>query len=72
MSGGCWLFSNEFHLIQGLYKKARAGKIANFTAISAPYEEPREPDLVLETSLLSVEDSTRALVERIRKWAMTS
>jgi adenylylsulfate kinase len=34
---------------KGLYRKARAGEIANFTGISAPYEEPLDPDLTLDT-----------------------
>ena len=34
---------------KGLYRKARAGRIANFTGVSAPYEVPREPDLVIPT-----------------------
>lgn len=35
--------------IKGLYRKARAGEIAEFTGISSPYEEPSNPDLVLDT-----------------------
>lgn len=38
---------------KGLYKKARAGIIKNFTGVDAPYEEPREPELRLDTSKLS-------------------
>ena len=34
---------------KGLYRKARAGKIADFTGVSAPYEEPEAPDLVIPT-----------------------
>lgn len=36
---------------KGLYKKARAGEIPNFTGISAPYEEPQNPELVVDTSV---------------------
>ena len=35
--------------VKGLYKKARAGLIKNYTGISSPYEEPVDADLVLET-----------------------
>jgi len=35
---------------KGLYKKARAGEIKEFTGISAPYEEPEKPELVIDTS----------------------
>jgi adenylyl-sulfate kinase len=41
---------------KGLYAKARAGLISDFTGISAPYEPPTSPDLVLDTSKLSVAD----------------
>ncbi len=47
---------------KGLYKKARAGEIPEFTGISAPYEEPEKPELVLDTANQTVEDSVAALV----------
>jgi len=47
---------------KGLYQQARAGKIPEFTGISAPYEEPEAPELVLDTSKQSVEESVNALV----------
>lgn len=40
---------------KGLYKKARTGEVKEFTGISAPYEEPLKAELVLDTSLLTVE-----------------
>ena len=40
---------------KGLYRKARAGQIAEFTGISAPYQAPKNPDVTLDTSSLSVE-----------------
>jgi adenylylsulfate kinase len=48
---------------KGLYKKARAGEIPEFTGISAPYEEPESPELVLDTNRQSVEESVDKLVE---------
>src|SRR5262245_41879143 len=48
--------------VKGLYKKARAGQIPEFTGISAPYEEPEKPELVLRTAELSVEQSVAALL----------
>jgi adenylylsulfate kinase len=39
-----------------LYKKARSGQIDDFTGISAPYEEPADPEIVLDTSQMSVGD----------------
>ncbi len=41
---------------KGLYKKARAGEIPEFTGISAPYEAPEAPELVIDTSQASLED----------------
>ena len=40
-----------------LYKKARAGEIKNFTGITSPYEEPENPELIIETNNMSVEES---------------
>jgi len=47
---------------KGLYKKARAGEIPEFTGISAPYEEPHKPELVLDTANQTVEESVVELV----------
>ena len=48
---------------KGLYKKARAGQIPEFTGISAPYEAPVSPELVLETASLSVDQAAQAIVD---------
>ena len=50
---------------KGLYKKARAGEIPEFTGISAPYEEPERPELVLDTNTQTVEESVQALVDHL-------
>lgn len=42
---------------KGLYKKARAGEIKEFTGIDAPYEEPLQPELVIDTDKLDLEES---------------
>lgn len=47
---------------KGLYKKARAGEIPEFTGISAPYEAPAKPELVLKTGSESLEESTRRVL----------
>ncbi len=52
---------------KGLYQKARAGEIRNFTGISAPYEEPSEPELTIDTCALSVEDSIVKLVDYVEE-----
>jgi len=50
---------------KGLYKKAREGKIANFTGISSPFEKPETPDIHIDTSLYNVEDSIEILLKVI-------
>lgn len=52
---------------KGLYRKARAGEIADFTGISAPYEEPVSPELLIETGADSVEASFFALLDFVLK-----
>ena len=48
---------------KGLYKKARAGEITDFTGISAPYEEPLRPEIVIDSGNLSVNDCARTVVD---------
>lgn len=48
--------------VKGLYKKARSGEIPNFTGISAPYEAPEKPELVMETGAQSVDESVAQLL----------
>ena len=49
--------------VKGLYKRARAGEIKDFTGISSPYEAPTEPELVVETGTLSMEDSVAKVMD---------
>jgi adenylylsulfate kinase len=51
--------------IKGLYKKARAGLIKDFTGVSSPYENPMDANLMLDTSVYSIEESTRIIYEKI-------
>ena len=51
--------------VKGLYAKARAGKIPNFTGISAPFDIPENPDLVLQTLNKTPEESANCLLEFI-------
>jgi adenylylsulfate kinase len=48
--------------VKGLYAKARSGEIPEFTGISAPYEAPEKPELVLDTAVQSIEESVTELV----------
>lgn len=53
--------------VKGLYAKARAGEIQNFTGIDDPFEPPEHADLTLETAQLSVEESTEKLVKYVEE-----
>lgn len=48
---------------KGLYKRARAGEIAGFTGISAPYEAPQTPQLILDTAQRGLSESVQTLVD---------
>lgn len=52
---------------KGLYKKARAGEIKNFTGIDAPYEPPENPDLVLKTAENTVEQEVQMLLNLLEE-----
>ncbi|TLD41987.1 MAG: Adenylylsulfate kinase [Candidatus Jettenia ecosi] len=52
---------------KGLYKKAREGTVKEFTGISAPYEEPLNPELTIDTSKMSIEESTRAVLNYLEE-----
>lgn len=52
---------------KGLYKKAREGVIPEFTGISAPYEEPKNPEILIETDKMSVEDSVNHILDYLKK-----
>jgi adenylyl-sulfate kinase len=47
---------------KGVYKKVRAGKIKGFTGIDAPYEEPQNPDLRLDTASMSIDECVEAVI----------
>ena len=51
--------------VKGLYAKARRGEIKDFTGISAPFEVPTHPALVLDTSVLSIKESVDRLLELV-------
>ncbi len=50
---------------KGLYKRARAGEIPDFTGISAPYETPESPDIIVDTARHDVDHCARQLVEYV-------
>ena len=52
---------------KGLYKKARAGEILEFTGISAPYEAPLAPELTVDTSTAAVDECVGVVVEHVKR-----
>ena len=73
------IFGNQFHEIyldpgleaceardpKGLYKRARAGEIPNFTGLSSPYEAPTNPELRIDTKKQTIEASLRLLTSYV-------
>ncbi len=59
----CSLEVCETRDTKGLYKKARAGEVKDFTGISAPYEEPLNPEITIDSAKMSVEESTREILD---------
>lgn len=52
---------------KGLYKKARSGEIKEFTGISAPYEAPDNPEIVIDTSKLDILESAQEVISYLEK-----
>ena len=59
----CHLSECERRDPKGIYKKARAGELKEFTGISAPYEEPENPEIVLETDIMTLEECVKTLLD---------
>jgi adenylylsulfate kinase len=53
--------------VKGLYQRARAGEIKDFTGISSPYEKPENPELTVDTYKLSMEESVAKVLELLRE-----
>ncbi|WP_342504906.1 adenylyl-sulfate kinase [Sporosarcina sp. FSL K6-2383] len=51
---------------KGLYKKARSGEIKGFTGIDAPYEEPSQPEIIIDTNQLSIEASVEVIIAYLK------
>ncbi|MCP5352690.1 MAG: adenylyl-sulfate kinase [Chromatiales bacterium] len=61
----CSLDVCEQRDVKGLYKRARAGEIPNYTGISSPYEEPLDPEIIVDTDQDSLEDEVRRVLDLI-------
>ena len=53
--------------VKGLYKKARSGEIKNFTGLTAPYEQPDQPELIIDTERNKIAECTKILEDYIEK-----
>ncbi|MET0136953.1 MAG: adenylyl-sulfate kinase, partial [Sphingobium sp.] len=51
--------------VKGLYKKARAGDLKNFTGIDSPYEPPEDPEIRIDTTSMTAEEAAEAIVRRL-------
>ena len=56
--------------VKGLYKRARAGEIKNYTGIDSPYEVPENADLIIDTDQETIEDSVSIIVSFLKKKAI--
>ncbi len=63
----CPLKECEHRDVKGLYKMARAGQIKNYTGVSAPYDEPQQPDLVVESHTYDVDTCVTQILDFIKK-----
>lgn len=63
----CSLETCEARDPKGLYKKARAGEIKGFTGIDAPYEEPLQPEITIDTQKQSLEESVQTVVQYLKQ-----
>jgi adenylylsulfate kinase len=52
---------------KGIYKRARAGEIKEFTGVSAPYEEPENPEIILKTDEMSLEKCIKTILNYLRE-----
>ena len=57
--------------VKGLYKKARAGKLKNFTGIDSPYEAPNDPEITVNTVELSAEEAADVVISFLDNWKPT-
>lgn len=68
----CPLEVCETRDVKGLYQKARAGSIKNFTGIDSPFEIPAEPDITISTNLFSLEDCLIELIHFVQPKLLVS
>jgi bifunctional enzyme CysN/CysC len=55
----------EHRDVKGLYKKARSGKLANFTGVDSPYEPPQAPEIHINTGAMTPAQAASLIVDRL-------
>lgn len=63
----CALDTCELRDPKGLYRKARAGELPDFTGIDSPYQEPCRPELVVDTDRMDISDSVQSILAYLEK-----
>ena len=53
--------------VKGLYAKARAGELPNFTGISSPYESPQDPEIRIDTTQVSAEEAAEQIIDYLSR-----
>lgn len=53
--------------VKGLYQKARAGTVREFTGISSPYEEPKQAEIIVQTGELSLEECAKQVIDYLKE-----
>ena len=62
----CSLDKCEQRDVKGMYKKARAGQIKNFTGLDDPYEAPPDPDVTVDTESQTLEQSVNSIMDHLK------
>lgn len=68
----CALEVCEQRDVKGLYKRARSGEIKDFTGISSPYEEPDDPEVVIDTGALPLEECVAKVLDLLKERGLTA
>ena len=66
----CSLEECEDRDVKGMYTKARAGEIKDFTGIDHPFEEPDNPDIIVETDKQTIEESKKIILDALNKMGL--
>ncbi len=68
----CPLDICESRDVKGIYRRARAGEVHNFTGISSPYEDPERPELILSTGSMALERCVDQVIGHLRDYGIAS